>query len=554
MSAPPGATETDNPTDVLAQKIQALSAEFAASLKDSVSEIRRAWSDHPHRTGASANTDGLTRIQDIAHSLAGAGKSLGFPKISQAAAPLDSLFRLLLENDTSLTQEEIDQIELLISDLEYAVDVPGEKVILDDLHASLDPDATSSEFHILLFGDLDPQSDALSALKEIGYRTTQLHGKPPPGAVAAGNPAVLLASVSRVVDARAWLKKYDLEETVPIAALGEHGGFAERLEAVRQGATDFMVTPLEQDDAFSRISATEEHLTGSPLRVVIVEDDSTLAKFYQLSLEHAGMHVRIVSDPTTLLNELASMAADIIVMDLYLGSCNGLELSQIVRQFPAYITVPILFLSTESRITLQLEARHLGADDFLVKPLKPSQLVSAVTSRAHRYRDLKKLTDRDSLTGLLNHTNILRALEREISAAARTSTSVVMAMVDIDHFKNVNDTYGHAVGDQVLLRVTHMLRNRLRRMDHVGRYGGEEFAVVMPNTDVETATSILEELRETCAAMVHETENGTFSVTFSAGVASFPEVKTGTELNNVADARLYDAKHAGRNRIVATDS
>ncbi|NKB44702.1 MAG: diguanylate cyclase [Alphaproteobacteria bacterium] len=554
MTPPSGASNSSDPSDILAERIRALSAEFASSLKGSVEELRRAWTDLARNPGSGGDATGLSLIQDIAHSLAGTGKSLGFPRVSQTAAPIDSLFRLILENKTPLTDEEIDQIDLLISDLERAVDIPGEQVVLEGVHAPYDAGSGHSVFHVLLFGDLDPNSDALSALKDVGYDIIQVEGRTPPLPVAAGEPTVLLASVYEVPDAEKWLKLNQLDEDVPIAAIGDHGGFSERLDAVRKGASDFMVTPLDREDVFARMSAVEERLTGAPLRVVITEDDQTLAQFYQLTLEHAGMHARIVSDPKTLLNELAGMAADIILMDLYLGSCTGLELAQMVRQFPAYTTVPILFLSTESRISLQLEARHLGADDFLVKPLKPSQLVSAVTSRAHRYRDLKKLTDRDSLTGLLNHTNILRALEREISAAARTKTSVVMAMVDIDHFKNVNDTYGHAVGDQVLLRVTHMLRNRLRRVDHVGRYGGEEFAVVMPNTDIETATVILEELRETCAAMVHETEDGSFSVTFSAGVASFPEVKTGADLNGVADTRLYAAKHGGRNRIVTADS
>ncbi len=358
-------------------------------------------------------------------------------------------------------------------------------------------------------------------------------------------------SLDQTAEAYAWLKQCGLFEDVPVVSVADHSAFSDRLDAVRQGAVDFVYAPLDQEDLFSRLSAIEERLTAPPLRVVIVEDDPTLAKFYQLTLEHAGMEVRVIENPETMLNELAGLAADIIVMDLYLGNCTGLELAQIVRQFPAYTTVPILFLSTESRITLQLEARHLGADDFLVKPLKPDQLISAVTSRAQRYPDLKKLTDRDSLTGLLNHTNILRALDREISAAARTETHVVMAMVDIDHFKKVNDTYGHAVGDQVILRVTHMIRNRLRRVDHVGRYGGEEFAVVMPNTELDAAMTILEELRETCANMIYESDQGPFSVTFSAGVATFPAIQNSTDITQAADEALYKAKRGGRNQIIA---
>lgn len=552
MPASSGTTETSKSVDELAQRIRELSAEFAATLRDNVSEMRNAWTDLPRSEGPSATAPGILRMHEIAHSLAGTGKSLGFPRISQTAAPLDSLFRLLQEKDSPLNDEEVEQIDFLITDLEQAVDVPGEQVVLDNLSTSQDTRAHRGLFHILLFGTLDSETETLSVLKDTGYELCPVKAdEAPPEELLSGDPAVILASLPDVAEARTWLMKCGLGDSVPVVAVGEHGGFPARLEAVQHGAADYLFTPFDRDDVFARMSAFEDRQTAPPLRVVIAEDDTTLAQFYKLTLEHAGMDAHIVSRPEDMLNELASRTADIILMDLYLGPCTGLELAQIVRQFPAYTTVPILFLSTESRITLQLEARHLGADDFLVKPLKPSQLVSAVTSRAQRYRDLKKLTDRDSLTGLLNHTNILRALEREISAAARTKTHVVMAMVDIDYFKKVNDTYGHSVGDQVLLRVSQLLRNRLRRVDHVGRYGGEEFAVVMPNTDIERATSILEELRKTCESIVYETESGPFSVTFSAGVASFPSLTTGMAISQAADACLYEAKNTGRNRIVA---
>ncbi len=541
--------------ETLAERIRALSEEFALTLKGNLEEMRSVWASIQTDTSSLASAPNFVRMHEIAHSLAGAGKSLGFPRVSQAAAPLDSLFRLLREKQSPLTEEEVDQINLLITDLELAIDIPGEQVRLDIIHPHVEesPDQ-NSVFHTLLFADLSENGDAITLLKDVGFETTAVTGGSPPERVSRGEPAVLLSPLASVAEARGWLTQCGLEHDVPVVAVGERGTFHERLDSVRQGAADFLFLPLDREDVFSRLSAIEERLMAPPIRVVIAEDDQTLAEFYKLTLEHAGMEAKIVREPETILNELAGTAADIILMDLYLGSCTGLELAQIVRQFSAYTTVPILFLSTESRITLQLEARHLGADDFLVKPLKPAQLVSAVMSRAQRYRDLKKLTDRDSLTGLLNHTNILRSLDREISSAARTETHVVMAMVDIDHFKKVNDTYGHAVGDQVLLRVTHLIRNRLRRTDLVGRYGGEEFAVVMPNTTLETATAILEELREACAEIDHNTDQGSFKITFSAGAADFPNIETGNELAQAADECLYEAKRTGRNKVVTVQN
>lgn len=199
MSAPSDAKETSDPSDLLALKIRALSAEFASTLKGSVEDVRQAWSNLSNETVGKTEAANLSRIQDIAHSLAGAGKSLGFPQISQAAAPLDSLFRLLLENKSPLTQEEVDQINLLISDLDHAVDVPGETVLLDDLHVPFDPDARGGAFQIMLFDNLDPQSEALSPLKEIGYSLIQVASdEAPPAPAMNRDPVVLLAAAGHV--------------------------------------------------------------------------------------------------------------------------------------------------------------------------------------------------------------------------------------------------------------------------------------------------------------------------------------------------------------------
>lgn len=340
---------------------------------------------------------------------------------------------------------------------------------------------------------------------------------------------------------------------MPLILASTQSGFDDRLKAVRAGATVFLTKPFSTDELFEHLNALNEMRRERPYRIVIAEDDGPLSVFYQTTLEHAGMETRVIQRPSKLLETLSGFDPDLIIMDLYMPECTGLELAQIVRQFPGYTTVPILFLSTESRLDLQLKARHLGADDFLPKPLQPGQLISAVTSRANRYRDLKKLTDRDSLTGLLNHSNILRNLEREMNLASRTGNPVSFAMVDIDHFKSVNDTYGHVTGGHVIMRVTHLIRNRLRRVDYVGRYGGEEFAVVMPNTDTAKAMEVMDKLREAGSEMEYESDKGPFSVTFSCGIASYPHFQSTTDIAQAADEALYKAKHGGRNQVAVAD-
>ena len=541
-------------TSDLQDRLNALSVEFGDTLAGKVKEIRRIWGLVPVAPSADEIRDALLKIHDIVHMLAGAGQSFGFPQISKTAAPLDGLFRLVTEQSQPLTGEEIAQIEVLIQALEDAICAPREVISIDAL-ASMPAEAgdrRESALVLMLAAGTENDTQALQeALAGYGYRCHVVHTPADiPAEVMQGGPGIVLADISNGDAHLKTMRKVMALSHLPLILTSSSAGFADRLRAVKSGATVFLPKPFEVEELVERLGTLEETKYERPYRVVIAEDDGPLAAFYQLTLEHAGMETRVVRRPSKLLDTLSGFDPDLIVMDLYMPECTGLDLAQIVRQFPAYTTVPILFLSTESRLDLQLRARHLGADDFLPKPLQPGQLLSAITSRANRYRDLKKLTDRDSLTGLLNHTNILRNLEREMSVASRSQQPVAFAMIDIDHLKAVNDTYGHVIGDQVIMRVTHLIRNRLRRVDYVGRYGGEEFAVVMPNTDAAAAKEVMDKLREAARELEHKAEDKTFHVTFSCGIACYPQFATVLEVAEAADEALYKAKHAGRNQVM----
>lgn len=545
--------------EALIQRLAQLSAEFGASLAAKVDEVRRIWALIPSAPSGEETLAALVKIHDIVHTLAGAGKSFGFPQVSTAAAPLDGLCRLVTEQTGSghpehLTPEEVAQIETLIQALEDAAAAPGQAIDLDDMAAA----PTAGEIpqrstFVLVLGGANPadHNDLMEALESYGYRAQVIRTPGEiPNELSRGERGIVMADVSAGDAHIAALRRNMTIAHLPLILCSSQTGFSDRLSAVRHGAAAFIAKPYEREQLVEAISSLEENDYERPFRVVIAEDDDPLSSFYQATLDHAGMETRVIRRPSKFLDTLSGFDPDIIVMDLYMPECTGLDLAQIVRQFPAYTTIPILFLSTESRLDLQLRARHLGADDFLPKPLQPGQLISAVTSRAKRYRELKKLTDRDSLTGLLNHTNILRNLEREVSVAGRTQNPVSFAMIDIDFFKSVNDTYGHVVGDQVILRVTHLVRNRLRQVDYVGRYGGEEFAVVMPNTDAAAAKEVMDKLREAASEIAHESDDGAFHVTFSCGIATYPSAKTVLDLTQAADDALYTAKRRGRNQVV----
>src|SRR5690606_5829512 len=213
------------------------------------------------------------------------------------------------------------------------------------------------------------------------------------------------------------------------------------------------------------------------------------------------------------------------------------------------VSVPIIYLSAEDDLEKQLDAMSEGGEDFLTKPIKPRHLISTVRNRAARARDLKSRMVRDSLTGLYNHTHTLQLLEDTCSRARRDGEPLTFAMIDIDHFKKVNDSYGHPMGDRVIKSLALFLKQRLRKSDHIGRYGGEEFAVILPDTDAATAARVLDEIRQRFSEIHYPAQPQDLRCTFSCGIAQLRATTDASSLSQQADTALYQAKNGGRNQV-----
>jgi len=239
-----------------------------------------------------------------------------------------------------------------------------------------------------------------------------------------------------------------------------------------------------------------------------------------------------------------------VLMDMYMPYCSGHEAAALIRQIPSFLSLPIIFLSGETDKHKQFTAMSVGVEGFLTKPIQPDDLVNSVLLSADRMRALQSLMTRDSLTGLYNHTTTTQILDSALDAARRGGAPLCFAMIDLDRFKLVNDTYGHPMGDQVLLAMSRVLRQRLRASDVVGRYGGEEFAVILGNVGRQAAFDLMDSLRVDFSRIVFQGAGQTFSCTFSCGIADSPSHQGMESLREAADRALYAAKHGGRNRIV----
>ncbi|MBB5319634.1 diguanylate cyclase [Marinobacter oulmenensis] len=335
-----------------------------------------------------------------------------------------------------------------------------------------------------------------------------------------------------------------------LIALGPEDSFHSRYQVAGLGADAFFCHPPNLPELTERIEYLALERTAKVQgRVAIVEDDTELAEHYALVLKTAGIEVCSVTDPMELMGQLSSFQPDIVLMDVQLGRFSGETLARMVRFYPQWLSLPIIYLSSEDDPDNQLTALSRGADEFLVKPVSDSYLVRAVQIRCFRARQLSRLMNRDSLTGLLKHSLIKQEVEKELARCRREGHESCVVMVDLDHFKSINDTWGHPFGDTVIRTLANFLRNRLRETDMIGRYGGEEFLVVLPRCTQEAAAELFREIAEGFSQLTFTSGPETFHVTLSAGVSAVGHHGSGEQAVEAADQALYLRKKAGRNGV-----
>jgi diguanylate cyclase (GGDEF)-like protein len=337
----------------------------------------------------------------------------------------------------------------------------------------------------------------------------------------------------------------------PVVFTSVRSDLPARLAAIRAGAAAYIKKPVDIGALVSTLDELTSDTPPEPYRVLIVDDTKALAEHYAYTLKLSGMLTEVVTDPMRVLSHLTDFRPDLVLMDMYMPGCTGSELAAVIRQLENYTMVPIVFLSTESDTSKQLTAMKLGGDDFLTKPITPVHLVSAVSTRLRRYRLLRSYIERDSLTGLLNHAAIKQRLELETVRTGRLKHDFCLIMLDLDHFKTINDTYGHLVGDRALKNLAELLKRRLRPTDIIGRVGGEEFAIILLDTQTESAAKLLDELRNAFSKVrQYADDHREFNITFSCGIAEYQTGDNADDIYNKADQALYQAKQAGRNQVM----
>lgn len=517
-----------------------------------VDEIEATWS---RLRDASWREATPRTLQGQLRALASSGAIFGFNRVADGARACERFLALHLENGVEMTPAEKSRMNAGVAGLKRAVaglDMAGDPAVTSGLLPAA-PDA--AERHLfLVMGDAPMAAEVARRMLFCGYRVHDFKTLDDMSlAIHRAPPCAVLLDIALADQNRADVTTHLQNIRAVSAALlfvSTRTDLDARLHAVRAGGDAYFALPLDLEALTIRLDQIMALAAPEPFRVLVIDDSPLQAQHHASILQQAGMRVQIVTQPGEAITALIEFRPDLILLDLYMPRCNGLELATVIRQKQDYLGVPIVFLSGEADIEKQLASMSLGADDFLVKPMAPAHLVIAVTHRARRFRALRGFMMRDSLTRLLNHATVKEQLELEVSRARRRGASLVLGMLDLDHFKSVNDRYGHVVGDQVIRNLARLLQQRLRSTDAVGRYGGEEFAVVMTDIDGIQATAVMEELRTAFEDMPQLADGKTFSITFSCGLAIFPACPDAAGLVQAADKALYEAKHAGRNCIV----
>ncbi len=496
----------------------------------------------------------LGRLKAEAHKLAGACGTFGYPQLGKLARKIEQLVIEIIALSVEPRALKMPELNQQLYQFKQSV---AQALNFSAVVTTPGDNALNEHRAIWLMLNNQQLSDELaSQLKAFGHAVVQLTDFD--GCIKllqTDTPALLFSQIKQADGSELFKQGLLLnslqQQQCRLMVFSEQDDFALRIKAAQQHADDFFVSPLDVPNMISRIAELLEQASGSKGRVYIVDDDAMLAEHYALVLNRIGIETLINKQSPLIVEELINFQPDLILMDMYMPDYTGAELAGVIRQYPPLRRLPIVFLSSEQNKNLQNRAMEHGADDFITKPIDDTQLAQAVKVRLARSLQIKTLVEKDNLTGLIKHSSIKELAELEFERAQRSAKPLSIVMLDIDHFKKVNDTYGHAIGDVVITALATLLKKRIRKTDRAGRYGGEEFMLVLPECDTVQARELTKQILASFALLHFNTANEQFSCTFSAGVASSNEkrYKNAEQLIISADEALYKAKHAGRNQV-----
>jgi diguanylate cyclase (GGDEF)-like protein len=483
--------------------------------------------------------DQRAEAERAAHKIAGAAGSFGFAAASEQARAIE----LQLRSGVSL--EDGQRLAELV--LEIRGDFDRDPQRGEDASAAGGPPTVD----VLIVGDevlaaRDLQADLTARGLRVGVAKDE------------GDVELRLNAATKVVDlsaplAESFMNKLGDERHALVIGITADAALGARVDFARRGGHVLLSPDLTAREIADAVVAMREQQREKTAHVLLVDDDVAVLDLMATLLPAHGFEVTTLDDPSRFWQTLEAQNPDALVLDLEMPGFNGTELCRAVRADLRWSQLPVLFMTTRGDPESVRAVFAAGADDYMTKPVGEQELVQRIRNRLARVQALRDLADRDPLTGLANRRKASEQLARLERLSKRYGQPLTLAIVDLDHFKDVNDSFGHDIGDEVLRRLARRLELEFRGEDVVARWGGEEFLIGMYGMPGAMAVERLQRLLDDWQReRFKDRLGGFFGSTFTVGLAELPgAAESLDELQRAADEALYRAKAAGRSRIQA---
>ncbi|MEU4605359.1 diguanylate cyclase [Kribbella sp. NPDC023972] len=525
MSRPP--TGSDDATDVrqrlavIHERARNAFANNVATLEGAVGALADGTLPETQRRDA----------EHAAHRLAGSAGTFGFPDATVLARELEESFAT--DPGPAAARVLAVRVEAL------------RRSLLDETAA--DARTQTQQRKPIIAVHVDPQTE--STIRDAA----QARGVEVTNDVLDGGADAAIVDLGRR-EAASIVRDYaERLPPVPVVALGDATSLSDRLLGTGAGASVVVRREQSGPALIDTAESLAERRRRDKFRVLAVDDDDAILIAVSEVLAGDGYEVSTLGDARGFWEALEQTRPDLLVLDLDMPHVNGAELCRVVRADPRWSGLPVLFLTAHTDPPAVEGVFAAGADDYLAKPFGPSELRARIRNRLERVRLFRELADTDPLTGLANRRRMEEAFEGLRQLAYQHRQPLSLALLDLDHFKRVNDEHGHSAGDIVLRRLARQLTGEFRGEDIVARWGGEEIAVLAFGMSRAECVRRMRQILETFGSTpIDIPDDGPLHVTFSAGVAEL--ATDGSDLGGLvrsADAALYGAKRAGRARVAA---
>jgi diguanylate cyclase (GGDEF)-like protein len=521
-------------------------------------DLRREYlSEAPARLGelrkdlaaaCAGETDAVASLKTRFHRLAGSGGSYGFPAISVASREAEQWLNRNREPDST----GFAYLGASIGRIAAAFDQAAREVGLPT--APQKRPAFGWRAH-LVGGAADLAARLTFALRDAQFAVTAVSIDADPSAIPASERpdlAVLIPAPD--------------ENTDGAVARWTAAGFERRIAVALVSdpkTIDMLNDPYARLDLLVQVTAADAEVTrwaravareaSSPTAALLVIADEAERNAVAGWLDTAGMRVNATGDAHAAVQALEGEQPDVVVLDLALPDAAGAALIRMIRRIGRLTLTPVIALTDQDTDAERERALEAGADDLMARPLSQGRLTSALIRRAARARRLEEAVRRDSLSGFLTAGTLLDEMDSLLAYARREGERISFLLLDVDHFRRVNEQLGHQTGDQVLAHLARVIRDRVRASDLVVRMGGEEFGVLFRHCGPADALVVAEQIRAAVVSNPPVVEGTPMPVRLSGGVAGYPEHAIGMrELLLAAERALRQAKEKGRDRVVVS--